>query len=465
METAHATGYGLVTGPPCRGWYPWPPLAGIIRQFESSNTCRSGRLKRLEEAGPVYSYDFAEPVATWHYAAARSNRPEGIQGGDLARGDPLPASNSEFNRMTWTPDLTPRRQFYKSCTQSTSTDEFTEFLALPSGISAMLPSFLRGGSAVQEDKDITAYPSFPWCNCILCGPVRLAYNGTITVKGTTGKNTTYLTFAIVLVDIPPPKGSKCFDMDIFKLEVQALASGHGCTRNAMVDGKYRTPQYDVVNTQLNVGLIRLSQLQFTQDDVRASMPAGIPVWLQLEQGASCTFEGVIGNEVVTTVFNTEKTCCPGQFPPSPSSGFPFCTCNRNPFASQWRAEVKFQAPLRNGGQFIVLRIYELDGVKFNYGGMEKLEIELPSQEASTKYNRAFQDVIVGRSSTSAIYWERSRPVVKFTNLGLKAGMGEVDLAFNVMGATLAEICGGNCTYAAFESPTLQGACPIGTLFL
>eukprot|EP00798_Chlamydomonas_sp_ICE-L_P027303 gene27303-4606_t len=60
--------------------------------------------------------------------------------------------------------------------------------------------------------------------------------------------------------------------------------------------------------------------------------------------------------------------------------------------------------------------------------------------------------------TKAIYWERSRPVVKFTNLVVApTAATEAMLTFNVVGHILPVICGGVCKYTAFEKGGTIGA--------
>eukprot|EP00798_Chlamydomonas_sp_ICE-L_P002970 gene2970-12978_t len=316
--------------------------------------------------------------------------------------------------------------------------------------------------------DMTAYPEFPWCACDtnpLHSPIRTIYTGPAVVDG---KN--YLSFAVVLIDIPPTT-SICVNMDLYKIEWEALATGHGCVRHSVVNGVYRTPGYDIVDLNSNKGLIRLSQLSFTQAQITAAGPGGIPVWLQLQDG--CSFSSIFGPAGFTAaLFDSTKDCCPpsGGAPPSgqtPPAGevFPFCGCDTSPFSSPWRVELASSTPLAGGGERIALRLFTNGSpVRKTF---DKFEINLRTQDVSSTFNRAFANAFINGKYTNAIYWERSRPVVKFTNLGISATATVATLTFDVQGHTLNEICGnvGSCTYAAFEKGGTTGACPLDRLIL
>lgn len=94
--------------------------------------------------------------------------------------------------------------------------------------------------------------------------------------------------------------------------------------------------------------------------------------------------------------------------------------------------------------------------------LSKIEIDFISSQTGMTYRGAFKNVKVGSRSSSAVYWQSDHPVVKFTTLDVACSVPEILLSFSVKGATLRDICMGPvCTYAAFDTNSDSGRCPIG----
>lgn len=114
---------------------------------------------------------------------------------------------------------------------------------------------------------------------------------------------------------------------------------------------------------------------------------------------------------------------------------------------------------------VALRLYVKAGASKNQVDMNKLELNLHHLSVSIANNGAFKNIAIGGRVITSAYWEKVRPVMKFTNLrvawidGTKPG--GVLLTFDVVGTSLSAVCGGACQYAAFDQDGNTGTCPLG----
>lgn len=174
--------------------------------------------------------------------------------------------------------------------------------------------------------DTTNFKYFPWCRCLDTPdsvPVRLRPGGLTPVPGGSGR--TFLKSFFILVPLPPGhKRNNCTDIAVNKVEFNALLNAPKCLTGQAITGigldLRRTVQFETVHAR-NRTKLKVTRLDFTQAQIAAAGPKGIPLFLELKPG--CTILSIFSQpRLQYAIFNPGKNCCPTNqlpiLPPSPS---------------------------------------------------------------------------------------------------------------------------------------------------
>ncbi|KAG1669963.1 hypothetical protein FOA52_016224 [Chlamydomonas sp. UWO 241] len=329
---------------------------------------------------------------------------------------------------------------------------------------------------LQQDFDFNAFPNFPFCRCdedTQFNPIRAGYNGENICSSTKPDFIGYECLDwVIFVDssVPvPPTPTLCSTANIGKIEWVAGPKSKACVKKAVVqpgigDEVVKTPDFIPIPSSGNF-VMKVTNLNYE----RSAAPVGVN--LRLEAG--CTFEDVFPFPVVYTVFNTKKDCCPiGTIfppalespppPPSPPSPLPLPSPPPSLPPSPM-ARLASAVPVSDGTQITVV-IYQQPGITCPAVGLHKFELNLISAANVAMWRGSFKEAMIGSRRTSAIYFETTRPIVKFTNLAIPCTMQEQTLTFLIRGATFADVCmGATCQYAAFTTNDNSGDCPGGLI--
>ncbi|KAG1658836.1 hypothetical protein FOA52_008261 [Chlamydomonas sp. UWO 241] len=363
---------------------------------------------------------------------------------------------------------------------------------------------------LQQEFDFSAFPNFPFCRCdedTQFNPNRASYNGENICTSTKPDFIGYDCLDwVIFVDssVPvPPTPTQCSTADIGKIEWVAGPNAKACVRKAVVQPAFgaeivKTPDFVIIPSTGNF-VMKVTNLNYNSSEA--------PVTVSLRLEAGCTFEDVFPFAIVYSVFNSKKDCCPigallkayGDFLGTvdficlpvftfESDIFSAMTCVRvigtgsletNSICLaasafnfvplfNWVGYENFTCNLYGAStttcgceeRSITILIYQEPGIACPAVGLHKFELNLASAANVAMWRGSFKDAMIGSRKTSAIYFETTRPIVKFTNLAIPCTMQNQTLTFLVSGATLADVCMGEfCQYAAFTTSDNSGACP------
>ncbi|EFJ53121.1 pherophorin-like ECM-glycoprotein SSG185 [Volvox carteri f. nagariensis] len=327
---------------------------------------------------------------------------------------------------------------------------------------------LNGRSLLNNDDP----NAFPYCKCTYRqrrSPYRLKYVG----AENNYKGNDWLCYSIVLdttgtVCQTVPLTEPCCSADLYKIEFDVKPSCKGTVTRAMVFkgidrtvGGVRvlesisTVGIDDVTGVPGAAILRIvKDLALPYSVVASFLPNGLPVCINRVPG-SCTFP-----ELFMDV-NGTASCV-----------------SRSPSSYPWRVTVANVSAVTisgGAGERVCLKISvdNAAAATCNNGlggccsdGLEKVELFANGKCKGSILPFTLSNTAEIRSSFS---WDSTRPVLKFTRLGLTYAQGVAggSLCFNIKGAgctKFADLCPGRgCTVAVFNNPD-NTCCPrVGTI--
>ncbi|KAG1669960.1 hypothetical protein FOA52_016221 [Chlamydomonas sp. UWO 241] len=331
---------------------------------------------------------------------------------------------------------------------------------------------------LQQDFDFNAFPNFPFCRCdedTQFNPNRASYNGENICTSTKPDFIGYDCLDwVIFVDssVPvPPTPTQCSTADIGKIEWVAGPNAKACVRKAVVQPAFgaeivKTPDFVIIPASGNF-VMKVTNLNYNRSEA--------PVTVSLRLEAGCTFEDVFPFAIVysSDIFST-MTCVRVIGTGSLETNSICLAASAFNFVPlfNWVGYENFTCNLYGAStttcgceeRSITILIYQEPGIACPAVGLHKFELNLASAANVAMWRGSFKDAMIGSRKSSAIYFETTRPIVKFTNLAIPCTMQNQTLTFLVSGASLADVCMGEfCQYAAFTTSDNSGDCPGGLI--